>query len=661
MPTETLTPPSNDARVGSGFGEFFRYHGWLAPGVRLFRSIGFRAKAMWVALAFLAPLAVTLFLLWSAAQSQVEFARSERLGLTYVRPVLDLVTLAQERRRLATTKAAELAAHQTKVKAAFEIVRARHAELGAVFKVETTYSALLKLHEDLMREPAAASPDDTFKAHSALIATALDLVREIADGSQLSLDPDLDTYHMMNMSVLRGPLQYENTAKLRGVGALILDTRQLTPARRDAMHQWSAVLGFLDGDVENSYRQGIESMPVVARLFDMKGTDAASEAFNQAIQKQILGAELAGDAAAFVALGNTAVERQTALMRQVMDRLDSQLLARIDRLQATVYAQFGMAAFCVALAAYLLLAFYKVMMGGLQEVSGHLQEITKGNLTTAPRPWGRDEAAQLMSTLGEMQTSLRRIVGVVLQGAENVHTASGEIASASMDLSHRTEQAAANLQQTSASMEQIADSVNQSSGTVEQASNSVKENARAAERGGQAISEVVRTMSDIRTSSSKIGEIIGVIDGIAFQTNILALNAAVEAARAGEHGRGFAVVASEVRALAGRSATAAREIKQLIGSSIEQVENGAAVVANAGEIMRTVVSNADKIALLMNGITEGTRQQKLGVGEVTTAVRDLDQSTQQNAALVEETAAASGALAEQSRRLSSEVSFFRLS
>ena len=150
------------------------------------------------------------------------------------------------------------------------------------------------------------------------------------------------------------------------------------------------------------------------------------------------------------------------------------------------------------------------------------------------------------------------------------------------------------------------------------------------------------------------------IDGIAFQTNILALNAAVEAARAGEHGRGFAVVASEVRALAGRSATAAKEIKTLIGSSIEQVEGGAIVVAKAGEIMHDVVANADRIAMQMGEIAEGTRQQNLGVGEVGTSVRELDQSTQQNAALVEQTAAAAGALAEQARRLSNEVSFFKL-
>jgi methyl-accepting chemotaxis protein len=656
----TPVSSSDTLRGDSGFGAFFRYHGWLAPGVRLFRRIGFRAKALWVATAFVAPLLIMLFYLWSAADDQIEFARSERQGLTYVRPIVDLIKVAQGRRRAAVVQAPDLAEFQAKVKAAFEKVQGRQAELGKTFEVDKGYASLLKAHEALMQTPVAGTADETFNAHSALVTLALDLLRQIADGSQLSLDPDLDTYHMMNLSILRGPLQYENTAKLRGMGVLILSKQELTPQRRESMSQWLAIQNLLDADVENSYKQGIERFPEVAKLFDMKGTDAAADAFGRAVKKQIMGSELAGDAASFLALGNTAVQNEVELTLKVMDRLDSQLQARIGRLQSALYVQLALAAFFVALAGYLLLAFYKVMMGGLQEVSGHLMEITRGNLTSAPRPWGRDEAAQLMTTLGEMQQSLRRIVSEVLDSAENVQTASGEIAAASLDLSNRTELSAASLQQTAASMEQIAESVKTSAGTVARATGSVKENAQAAERGGQAITKVVQTMADIRTSSNKIGEIIGVIDGIAFQTNILALNAAVEAARAGEHGRGFAVVASEVRALAGRSATAAKEIKTLIGSSIEQVEGGAIVVAKAGEIMHDVVANADRIAMQMGEIAEGTRQQNLGVGEVGTSVRELDQSTQQNAALVEQTAAAAGALAEQARRLSNEVSFFKL-
>jgi len=361
-----------------------------------------------------------------------------------------------------------------------------------------------------------------------------------------------------------------------------------------------------------------------------------------------------------VALGNAAIAKQSVLMAKVRARLSQRLEERIALQQSGLAQKFAIAAFFVVLAGYLMFSFYRVMMGGLQEVAGHLRAITQGNLTTAPRPWGSDEAAQLMLTMGEMQTALRRIVGAVLQGSAQVRTSSSEIAGAAHDLSSRTEKTASNLEETAATMEQISSQVQHAGVTVEGASRIVQSNARAASECGQVITDVVQTMERIRQSSHRIGEIIGTIDGIAFQTNILALNAAVEAARAGEHGRGFAVVATEVRALAGRSANAAKEIKSLISSSIEQVESGHGVVGHAGQLMADMVSNADKIASLMREITEATRQQGQGVHEVGAAVHSLDDATQQNAALVEQTSAAATALAEQADRLNHEVGFFKL-
>ena len=643
-----------------GFGEFFRYHGWLSPGVRLFRKITFTAKALWVGAAFVLPLLILLGFLWQSTQEQVDSTRSEQQGMRYLEPVFEVVKAAQNRRRAATVGAPDLGDAQSTVDAAFEKLAKLDKELGKALSTDKAFADVQQRQSALKGTPQGSNPDDTFKLHSDFITALLKLASDVTDNSQLSLDPELDTYHMMLIALQRGPQEVETLARLRGLGVLILNSKDLSQARRDNISRREALQPFLNGEVERSYALGVAPFPEVAKRLDMAGSQAATEAFMAAVKQQLMGNELQGSAGDYLALANTAVGKQQELYAQIAKRLAERLQERVDGLHSALWLKLGIALGFVALAAYLMMSFYRVMMGGLQEVTGHLREITNGNLTTAPRPWGSDEAAQLMLTLGDMQTALRRIVGAVLQGSAQVQTSSGEIASAAHDLSGRTEQTAANLEETAATMEQISSQVKQSGTTVQGASSIVQDNAKAATECGVVIGNVVQTMDDIRKSSNRIGEIIGVIDGIAFQTNILALNAAVEAARAGEHGRGFAVVATEVRALAGRSANAAKEIKNLISSSIAQVESGHSVVGHAGELMATIVNNAGNIATLMREITVGTQQQGQGVVEVGVAVRALDEATQQNAALVEQTAAAASGLAEQAERLNHEVSFFRL-
>ena len=268
--------------------------------------------------------------------------------------------------------------------------------------------------------------------------------------------------------------------------------------------------------------------------------------------------------------------------------------------------------------------------------------------------------AHLMGTLVQMQTSLRRIVSQVRGASNGIVDASSDIASGAIDLSARTEQSAANLEQTASAMEQIASTVRHSEAKLDEATRLAISNAETAEHGGQIIDEVVRTMQAINQSSSRIGDIIGTIDGIAFQTNILALNAAVEAARAGEQGRGFAVVASEVRALAQRSSAAAREIKTLITGSVEQVEGGMRVVQRAGSTISDIVGSSKRVRELLAEVVVGAHEQTLGVAQTARAVRDLDIVTQQNAALVQQTTAAAGLLSDRAHDLAGEVAQFRL-
>jgi methyl-accepting chemotaxis protein len=541
--TDHLTVDAHPRPADTGF---FAHHGVWAPGVRLFRSLHFAAKAVILSLAFLVPLVGLLGWLLNSMQTEAMAARQDSVR-QHVEVAHGVIAWAH-----AKEAAGELPREQAQRLAREAVAKLRYEE--------REYFWINDMQQRVVMHP---------------------------------IKPELDG---QDASAIKDP------NGLAVFGAFV------DRVRRDGQgfvaYQWP--------------RQGSESP--VDKLSYVKGFAPWGWVVGSGIY---------------------------------VDDLRSAANARLQWVGGGLLA-------ALLLAGYLFLSFFRVMDGGLKETRRHLRAMSAGDLTQSPTPWGRDEAAQLMLDLRQMQESLRQMVRGVRHSSNLIVQSSGEIAAGAQDLSDRTEQAAANLEQSASAMTRIAANAQHGTDSTAQASSMARRNAEVAAEGGRTMSEVMQTMEDIRAASARIGEIIGTVDGIAFQTNILALNAAVEAARAGEQGRGFAVVAAEVRMLAQRSAAAAREIKVLVGSSVEQVETGSTVVRRAGSTIDQIVGTSGQVSALLGDVSTSALEQSQGIAQIGTAVRALDEVTQQNASLVEQTAAAAAGLRDQAQTLAGEVARFRL-
>ena len=639
---------------------------WLRPGVNWFRRMMFPGKAAVVLVLLLAPLLVLLTFFARDRLAALENTANERRGVVAVQAIVPAMQATQLLRRAVVDRAngkdrPDLEGLRSdfnkRYAQALAVVKQQHAYFGGdgdthIKAVEAAYAAAQAVDA---KAPAAEQRKPLLALSGELAA----VIEHFVDTSGLALDPDGDSYYLMLVSMVELPEVMEAMGLTRGAVATLakdgISPSTVAPAAA-ALAVDVATLHRIEGDI----KRALEFNAELKRLKFDEGLQT-SRAFFKAAQETIAGGPGALSADAVVRDATVAIQDLLALQGRVAETLDGLLAKREAAIRAAMSFAFVLTALLVLAASYFFYCFYRAVSGGMQALVVHMHEMATGDLSRPIEVKGHDETAVLMRSLVEMQQSLRDTVAQVRETSAQIIDSASEVASGTLDLSRRTEQSAANLEETASAMEQIGSRVASTTDGSQEASQLASGNVGLARRGGEVIGQVVQTMDDIRSSSQRIGEIIGVIDGIAFQTNILALNAAVEAARAGEHGRGFAVVATEVRALAGRSASAAREIKSLIVASGERVESGSRIVSDAGSTMGEIVASTEQVGGLLQNISAGAREQASGISQIAKAIHELDQMTQQNAALVEQTAAASDAMREQAQRLATAVDVFKLS
>ena len=479
-----------------------------------------------------------------------------------------------------------------------------------------------------------------------------DGIRQLAEHSSSVSAAQLQRIADVELNVTRASLQLRHAMLVRTPAELAATVGDIGDKRKAISVLLAGFEKALDSPAEKA---GFASVPVASTDFWTLGVETIrlieagqkDDAFTYLIEKTM-----------------PARNRFLDALGAEKSRLSKQLAADLDGVGSNAVAMRNqvVAAVLVSMLVLLMLVLStsRVLIRRIAQAEGVARRVRDGDLASAVRDDASDEFSPLMRALGDMQSSLIRVVGTVRGNATSVATASAEISQGNNDLSARTEQQASALEQTASSMEELGSTVRHNAENARQASQLAMQASSVAVAGGDVVSQVVETMKGINDSSRKIADIIGVIDGIAFQTNILALNAAVEAARAGEQGRGFAVVASEVRSLAQRSAEAAKEIKSLINASVERVGHGTLLVDKAGATMSEVVTAIKRVTDIVGEISSASQEQSMGVQQVGQAVTQMDQTTQQNAALVEQSAAAADSLKSQALTLVEAVSVFQL-
>ncbi|MFA9274309.1 MAG: methyl-accepting chemotaxis protein [Candidatus Aquirickettsiella gammari] len=640
-------------------------HFFLSPAMSLMQRLRLLPKFLIVTCLFALPALVVSGLFIHELNKAISLTKIEQTGLQSLRAVQELSRQTQQHQAL---RHLALAGNANAKQAAQKLMQEteqgyqhlvslqqQHPELALEEAAKNAQAAWMTIQQSINDSKAK----DSYAAHQAVLQQLKTLATALADQSNLSLDPQVDTYYLIGLYAKSLPELSSVLADIAARGAPYIDTGLLEP-NEDVLINANVLLSQRDlPKVQAQLDAIIKANPVLQNLQQQQQQVTAEHlAFLERTKNEILNTLNQTSGTEYLAAGHKSVAAWHDLSISVADLIQARLEQRLEKHVWNRNALVLVIALVISMATYLLAGFYLAFARELEQLTQAVHRISDGNLSIACEAHGKDEVAQLVLEFESMRQVLIGLVQRIRSSTEQIASSSKEIASGNADLSQRTELQASSLEETSSSMEELTGTVKQNIQSAQQANTMAIEASHIAGQGGNAVAQMSAMMEGIQQSSKQINEIIAVIDSIAFQTNILALNAAVEAARAGEQGRGFAVVATEVRNLAQRSASAAKEIKGLIVNSVQQVDAGHRQVQQAGNTMSRILDAITELNRNMQAITDASVEQGDGIQMVNSTIGQLDHITQQNAALVEHAAAAAENMHHQALTLSEAVAAF---
>jgi methyl-accepting chemotaxis protein len=640
--------------------------------VPLLHRIALRTKFLILGFIALALVVIPTALFFREIAQQVAFSENESAAKNAVIALNAVVQFTQTHRGIAAgslngneTLAQRRPEMRDKVNRHMDLLDAEFKSMGVSNALATQWNDIRQTWKGLEQDVAskALQAPKSNQLHTQLIEKVQLLNETLLAESGMSLDPDRDTHFLIQAALVNMPALSENMGRMRATGVNFLAKAEMPPEGRASLAALDRRAKELHGEMTRNLQRAMDANPGFKTHLSQhaqSSLDNALKTLAMADKALISATEINTPAPQYFEDFTRSIDGLYAFNAVAMSTLSDALDARAERLRRTEVLIGVALGLGLMAGAWLAVVFIRSIVGPVNEAVVVAHAVSKGDLTIDVPVRGNNEFGLLMAAMAEMRNQLAQVVTSVRQGSQSVALASAEIAQGNNDLSARTENQASALEETASSMEELGGTVDKNADAARLANQLALNASAVAIQGGEVVGQVVQTMRDINESSRKIADIISVIDSIAFQTNILALNAAVEAARAGEQGRGFAVVASEVRALAGRSAAAAKEINGLITTSVDTVAKGSTLVDQAGSTMTEVVGSIKRVTDIMGDIAAASSDQSLGVSQVGEAVSQLDQATQQNAALVEEMAAAATGLKTQAENLVDVVAVFKV-